>query len=121
MVLSLRQLHEKSVEHSRPLYVDFLGLTKAFDTVSRAGLYNILTLLDCPQTLLSILLAVHENMKASVQFDDSMSKTFPICRDVKHGSVLAATLFSIFFQIFLRAFLQMRMESCSTLVALAHS
>jgi len=97
MVFSLRQLQEKTVEQSRPLYVVFIDLTKSFDTVSRSGLYNILKLLGCPETLLSILVAFHENMKARVQFDGSMSKTFPICRGFKQGCVLAPTLFGIFF------------------------
>jgi len=97
MVFSLRQLQEKSVEQSRPLHVVFIDLTKAFDTVSRSGLYNILKLLGCPEMLLSIPVAFHENMKARVQFDGSMSKTFPICRGVKHGCILAPTLFGIFF------------------------
>ena len=117
MVVSLRQLQEKSVEQSRPLYVVFIDVTKAFDTVSRSGLYNILKLLGCPETLLSILVAFHENMKARVQFDGSMSKTFPICRGVKQGCVLAPTLFGIFFQLFLYTLSHRRMESCSTLVA----
>jgi len=85
MVFSLRQLQEKSIEKSRPLYVVFIDLTKAFDTVSRSGLYSILKLLGCPETLLSILVVFHENMKVRVQSDGSMSKTFPICRGVKQG------------------------------------
>ena len=40
-------------------------------------------------------------MKARVQFDGSMSKTFPICRGVKQGCVLAPTLFGIFFSALL--------------------
>jgi len=118
MVFSLRQLQEKSVEQSRPLYVVFIDLTKAFDTVSRSGLYNILKLLGCAETLLSILVAFRKNMKARVQFDGSVSKTFPICRGVKQGCVLAPTLLDIFFQLFLPTLSQRRMEPCSALVAL---
>ena len=64
MVFSLRHLQEKSVEQSLPLYVVITDLSKAFYTVSRSGWYNILKLLGCPETLLSILVAFHENMKA---------------------------------------------------------
>ena len=80
MVFSPRQLQEKSVEQSRPLYVVFIDLTKAFDTVS---LYNIFKLLGCLKRWWS------------------MSKTFPICRDVKQVCVLAPTLFGIFFSALL--------------------
>jgi len=97
----MRRLQEKSVEQSRPLYVVFTDLTKAFDTVSRFDFYNILKLLCCPETLLAILVAFHENMKARVQFDGSISETFPICRGIKQGCVLAPTLFGIFFSALL--------------------
>jgi len=101
MVFSLRQLQEKSVEQSRQLYLVSIDLTKAFDAVNWSGLCNILKLLGCPETLLSVLVAFHENMKARLQFDCSMSKTFPICRGAKQGCVLAPTLFGIFFSALL--------------------
>ena len=90
-----------------PAVCGFHRPDQCLDTVSRSGLYNILKLLGCPETLLSILVAFHENMKARVQFDGSMSKTFPICRGVKQGCVLAPTLFGIFFSaLFAHAFPQ---------------
>ena len=39
MIFSLRQLQEKCQEQQKPLYIAFVDLTKAFDTVSRSGLY----------------------------------------------------------------------------------
>ena len=42
MIFSLRQLQEKCREQEKPLYVAFIDLTKAFDLVSRDGLFKIL-------------------------------------------------------------------------------
>ena len=42
MIFSLRQLQEKCREQGKPLYVAFIDLTKAFDLVSRDGLFKIL-------------------------------------------------------------------------------
>ena len=42
MIFSVRQLQEKCREQRRPLYLAFVDLTKAFDTVSRSGLFNLL-------------------------------------------------------------------------------
>ena len=83
---------------STPTVYGFHRLTKSFDTVS---LYNILKMLGCPETLLSILVAFYENIKARFQFDSSMSKTFPICRGSKQCFVLTPTLFDIFFSALL--------------------
>ena len=42
MIFSLRQLQEKCREHGKPLYVAYIDMTKAFDLVSRDGLFKIL-------------------------------------------------------------------------------
>ena len=48
MIFSLRQLQEKCREQGKPLYVAFIDLTKAFDLVSRDGLFRILEQVGCP-------------------------------------------------------------------------
>ena len=48
MVIVLRQLQEKCCEQNKGLYVTFVDLTKAFDSVSRSGLWLILKRLGCP-------------------------------------------------------------------------
>ncbi|XP_049829037.1 uncharacterized protein LOC126267775 [Schistocerca gregaria] len=42
MIFSLRQLQEKCREQQRPLYIAFMDLVKAFDLVSRNGLFKLL-------------------------------------------------------------------------------
>ena len=42
MVFSLRQLQEKSREQQMPPYIAFIDLKKAFDLVSRDGLFQVL-------------------------------------------------------------------------------
>ncbi len=49
MVFSVRQLQEKCHEQNKPLYLAFIDLTKAFDLVSRSGLFKILKKVGCPQ------------------------------------------------------------------------
>ena len=44
----LRQILEKCREQNMGLYAAFVDLTKAFDTVSRDGLWKILARLGCP-------------------------------------------------------------------------
>ncbi|XP_063534978.1 uncharacterized protein LOC134744961 [Cydia strobilella] len=103
MIFTLRQLQEKCREHRVPLYMAFVDLNKAFDTVSRQGLYDVLVRLGCPPTLLSLIRAFHENMKGTVMFDGDSSAAFDMRRGVRQGCVLAPTLFGIFFSALLRA------------------
>ena len=48
MIFSLCKLQEKCREQNQPLYLAFIDLTKAFDLVSRDGLFKMLPLIGCP-------------------------------------------------------------------------
>ena len=102
MVFSLRQLQEKCREQRQPLFVAFIDVTKAFNLVSRDGLFKILPKIGCPPKLFSIIRSFHEDMKVTVVFDGSTSAAFNIRSGVKQGCVLAPTLFEIFFAMMLK-------------------
>ncbi len=102
MIFSLRQLQEKCREQRQPLYIAFIDLTKAFDLVSRKGLFTLLHRIGCPHKLLKMVTSFHDEMKGTVQYDGSSSEPFPIRSGVKQGCVLTPTLFGIFFSLLLR-------------------
>jgi len=102
MVFSLRQLQEKCREQHKPLHIAFIDLTKAFDLVSRDGLFKILPLIGCPLKLLSIVRSFHDGMLSTVQYDGNTSTEFEVKSGVKQGCVLAPTLFGIFFAMLFR-------------------
>ena len=102
MIFSQRQLQEKCREQGKPLYVAFIDLTKAFDLVSRDGLFKILAKIVCPPTLLRIVKSFHDNMKGTVLYDGATSFRFNILSGMKQGYVLAPTLFGIFFATLLK-------------------
>ena len=102
MIFSLRQLQEKCIEQQQPLYIAFIDLTKAFDLVSRDGLFKILSLIGCPPKLLSFIKSFHDGSRGTVQYDGNISEAFDIKSGVKQGCVLAPTLFNIFFSVLLK-------------------
>ena len=101
MVFSLSQL-QKCREQQVPLYITFIDLTKAFELVSRDGLFQIFPRIGCPPKLQSMIESFHTNMKGTVQFNGSSSRPFDTRRDVKQGCILAPMLFGIFFALLLR-------------------
>ena len=83
MVFVLRQIQEKCREQNMGLYAVFIDLTKAFDTVSRNGLWKILARLCCPPRFLTILRQLHEDQQGQVRHNGSLSDSFPISNGVK--------------------------------------
>uniref|UniRef100_UPI00398F0602 uncharacterized protein n=1 Tax=Pristiophorus japonicus TaxID=55135 RepID=UPI00398F0602 len=98
MIFALRQVQEKCIEQNMDLYVVFIDLTKAFDTVNRAALWSILTKLGCPRKFVHIIeLLFHDNMTGEVLSDGTTTAPFAISNGVKQGCVLAPVLFNLFF------------------------
>ena len=73
----------------------FVDLTKAFDTVNRDLLSNILRKFGCPPTFIAILQQFHTGMCAQVVMAGSQSSSFPVEVGVKQGSDLAPIIFNL--------------------------
>ena len=100
MVFVLPQLQEKCHEQNKGLYVTFVDLTKAFDTVSRSGLWLILERLGCPPKFLQMVIQLHENQRGQIRLIGDLSE--PFSNGVMQGCVLAPARFSIFFSMMLK-------------------
>ena len=85
----------------QPSYMAFVDLTKAFDTVSRDGLWKIMAKFGCPPRYIAMVRQFHNGMQARVQNDGEFSVPFPVTNGVKQGCVMAPTLFSMMFSAML--------------------
>ena len=101
MIFTARQLQEKCQEQNVDLYMTFVDLTKAFDTVSRDGLWKIMAKFGCPPRFIAMVWQFHGGMQARVQNDGEFSEPFEVTIGVKQGCVMAPTLFSIMFSAML--------------------
>ena len=80
----------------------FVDLTKAFDTVSREGLWKFMAKFGCPAKFIAMVWQFHDGMLARVQNNGKFSDPFPVTNGVKQGCVLASTLFSMMFSAILQ-------------------
>ena len=101
MIFAARQLQKKCQEQNVGLYTTFVDLTKAFDTVCRKGLWEIMAKFGCPAKFITMVRQFHDGMQASVQDDGKYSKPFLVTNGVKQGCVLAPILFSMMFSAML--------------------
>ncbi|XP_069984652.1 transposon TX1 uncharacterized 149 kDa protein [Penaeus vannamei] len=96
MVFIARQLQEKAIEQQQDLYMVFVDLAKAFDTVNRTLLWEILRKFGCPPTFLAVLKSFHDGSKARVTSGGSKSDPFFVGTGVKQGCVIAPIIFNLF-------------------------
>jgi hypothetical protein len=98
---SLPQIQEKCKLYSQDLYLLFIDLTKAFDTINRDGLLALLEKVGCPKHFVDLIRSFHDGMNVTVREGSDRSKPFGVTSGTKQGCVLAPTLFSIFFSLML--------------------
>ena len=101
IIFTARQLQENCQKQNMDLYMSFVDLSKAFDTVSREGLWKIMTKFGCPAKFIAMVRQFHDGMLARGQNDGEFSDLFPVTNGVNQGCVLASTLSSMIFSAML--------------------
>ena len=98
MMFMIRRLQELARKKQIPLYVCFIDLTKAYDSVDRTLLWTVLARFDVPQNMILVIRQFHDGMRACVRLDDRVcSRWFAVEQGLRQGCVLAPLLFNIFF------------------------
>ena len=83
MIYTARQIQEKCQEHIVDLYITFVDLTNAFDTVSRDGLWKTMAKFCCPSRFIAMVRQFHDDMQVRVKNDGEYSVLFPATNVVK--------------------------------------
>ena len=98
MMFVIRRLQELARKKRIPLYVCFIDLTKAYDSVDRTLLWTVLARFGVPQRMISVIRQFHDGMRACVRLNNGVcSGWFAVQQGLCQGCVLAPPLFNIFF------------------------
>ena len=98
MLFVIRRLQELPRKKRISLYVCFIDLTNAYDSVDRTLLWTVLARFGMPQNIISVIRQFHDGMRACVRLDDRVcSRWFAVKQGLRQGCVLAPLLFNIFF------------------------
>ena len=97
-MLFVRRLQELGRARKILLYMYFIDLQKAYDSVDRELLWVVLARFGVPEKMLTVIRQFHEGMRARVGTDDGEhSEWFDITQGLRQGCVLSPLLFKIFF------------------------
>ena len=95
-IFSLYAMIKKQFTKDRKLYVCFVDYRKAFDSVNREALFNILERNGISGDYLLAIKSIYKSVLASVKKDGNLSDYFECPSGLKQGCLLSPKLFTIF-------------------------
>ena len=96
MVFSVRQLVEKSWEHKEKLFITFVDLKKAYDSVPREAMWTVLRKLGVLDMMISLIKSFHQDMKARIHLDGKLMDPISVRNGLRQGCCMAPVLFDLF-------------------------
>ena len=98
MMFVIRRLQQLARKKRILLYVCFIDLTKAYDSVDQTLLWTVIARFGVPQNMTSVIRQFHDGMRACLRLDDRVCwRWFAVEQGLRQGCVLAPLLFNIFF------------------------
>lgn len=92
-ILALRLLSDLHREFNRPLFVAYVDLKSAFDSVDREALWKAMRGIGTPMTLLNLIKDLYAGTHSQVRLGSCLSAPFLTKSGVRQGCVLAPALF----------------------------
>ena len=120
MMFVIRGLQELARKKQIPLYVCFIDLTKAYDSVDLTLFWTVLARFGVLHNMISFIRQPLDGRRPCVRLDDRMcSGWFVVEQGLRQGCVLAPPLFNILFAAVLNV-AYMRFKAEDTMDALVH-
>ena len=117
----VRRLQEIGRKAGVFIFMRFIDLQKAYDTVDRTLLWQVLSRIGVPPQMIAVIQQFHDGMRACVRPDDSVcSDWFEVEQGLRQGCVLSPLLFNIFFAAVLTVVLQRFTEESAILAELVY-
>ena len=107
MLFEVCRLQELGRQRKIPLYMCFVDLQKAYDSVDRELLWKVLAGAGVPPVMIDVIRQFHDGMRTRVRMDDGeLSEWFEVTQGLRQGCVLSPLLFNIFFAAGMEVVLQ---------------
>ena len=93
-ILALRVLVERRLEFRQGLLAAYVDLKKAFDSVHRETLWDLLRVRGIPARIIDLMTGLYSGTDSAVKCGGGISNPFPVNAGVRQGCVLAPSLFN---------------------------
>ena len=115
---AVRRLQELGRKARVPLFLCFIDLQKAYDSVDRTLLWQVLARFGVPPQMIEVIRQFDDGVRACVRNDDGQcSEEFEVAQGLRQGCVLSPLLFNVFFAAILLVALDIFSKDADTLVA----
>ena len=101
-ILCLRRLIEESQAFNKDLALVFVDFSKAFDSVDRNKMFEILELYGIPPKIIDCIRVLYTNTSATILTPDGETEAFSILAGILQGDTLAPFLFILVVDYILR-------------------
>ena len=92
-IFTLRHILEQVNEWNATLYTHFIDFEKAFDSIHRESLWNIMSIYGIPEELICLTKAMYNNFECAVVDEGETTEWFQIQSGVKQGCTMSGFLF----------------------------
>ena len=116
-LFTIRQVISKYVAFDQPLFMAFVDLRKAYDSVPRDTLWRILHVYGVHTKLIELLMDLHTGTQAAVRMGGVVSEWFDVHGGVRQGCVIAPLLFNIYMDFVVRQAMAQMPEGCGVKLA----
>jgi hypothetical protein len=105
-IFILKMTMEKSREFNKPLFMCFIDIQKAYDSVNRKLLWKICQRYGLTDKIVRLLKLIYKNTRAKVRINGELSESFDIETGVMQGGIPSPVLFNMLFDFIIREVLK---------------
>ena len=99
MIFLIRQLLEKSWEHRAKVFVTFVDLRKAYDSIPRRALWIALGKLGLPESIIHLIRSFHQDMSAQIRLGENLLDPLTVTNGLRQGCCMAPVLFNLYLTV----------------------